>query len=78
VISGELMRMVAGPCDVCGSLVSERHAQIVYVPEHRHGAQRGASSFDHLVGEREQPVGYLEAECFHRCQVDHQLEFRRL
>src|SRR5262249_31031897 len=36
------------PRGVCGSLVSERHAQIAYVPEHRHGAQRRHHVFEHF------------------------------
>ena len=36
------------PRRVCGCLVSQRHAQIVYVPEHRHGAQRRHHVFEHF------------------------------
>src|SRR5215831_11055769 len=39
---------------------------------------RGAPSFDHLVGEREQPVRNLEAERLGGLEVDAQLDFRGL
>src|SRR5215510_13037509 len=34
------------PSGVCGCLVSERHAQIVYVPEHRPGSPRTHPVFE--------------------------------
>jgi hypothetical protein len=37
-----------------------------------------AASFDHIVGEREQPVGNLEAERLRGLEVDGQFELRGL
>src|SRR5262249_61783621 len=41
-------------------------------------SQQHSCSFDHLVGEREQPVGNLEAECLGNLEVDHKLKLGRL
>src|SRR6516164_6951889 len=41
-------------------------------------SQQHSCSFDHLVGEREQPVGQIEAKRLSGLQVDDQLVFGRL